>query len=171
MNKKPRLGPDSPFVQNALAGIYKSGWKIFFRINPDGQHQKISVSKALNVLDIPYENKVSLIHTFPFPELAYSSERMKVNVAATAKKIAREVDEENDGADSDLAVDMATGKSRKNQRYHLIRQGNYFGSYDGQDGTLVLFRTCAEAQQFIHKLLHRREGFTAFYNNNNKSDY
>jgi hypothetical protein len=121
MNKKPRLGPDSPLVQEALAGIYKSGRKIFFRINPDGQHQKISVSKALNVLEIPYENKVSLIHTFHFPELAYSSQRMQVNAAATAKRMAREVDEENDGKDSDIAVDMATGKSRKNQRYHLIR--------------------------------------------------
>jgi hypothetical protein len=161
MNKKPRLGPDSPLVQEALAGIYRSGRKIFFRINPEnGHHKKISVSKALNVLDIPYENKVDLIHTFPFPELAYSSQRMQVNAAATAKRIARHA-----GADdNDDTEELEEATLPKNCRYHLVEQNNgMHGCYDGQDGGLVLFKSLPEAKEYIHNLLHHRESLTLFY--------
>jgi hypothetical protein len=163
MNKKPRLGPDSPLVQNALAGIYKSGRKIFFRINPDGQHQKISVSKALNVLEIPYENKVDLIHSFPFPELVFCSERMKTNAAAVAAKITREEADYDD-------EDTVEASMPKNCRYHLVEQNNgMHGCYDGQDGGLVLFRTRAEAREYINNLLHHRESFKLFYGGKNNN--
>jgi hypothetical protein len=157
MNKKPRLGPDDPLVQQTLSPIYKSGRKIFFRINSEGQHQKISVTIALGALDITYENKVELIHSFPFHELKFSSERMKTSAAATARKIARKVGDEDD--DEDTVEDSIP----KNCRYHFIQQGDYFGAYDGLDVGLVLFRTQAEAKEYIHNLLHHRENFKIFY--------
>jgi hypothetical protein len=185
MNKKPRLGPDSPLVQEALAGIYKSGRKIFFRINPDGQHQKISVSKALNVLDIPYENKVSLIRTFPFPELAYSSQRMQVNAAATAKRMAREVEEDDDEfedladlpedeleEDSLTTIVVTVPKVKKNQRQHyqLVQQNQYWGCFNAEEVTVVLFRTRKEAELHIHRLQNHREVYKAFYSSGNNSN-
>jgi hypothetical protein len=157
MIKKQRLGPDSPLVQEALAGIYKSGRKIFFKINADGHHEKLSVTNALGVLPITYENKVALIRAFPFRELAFSSERMKNSAAANAKKIAKQIGDENEDED------IVEAPIPKNCRYHFIQQGDYFGAYDGLDGGLVLFKTQAEAKEYIHNLLHHREGFKIFY--------
>jgi hypothetical protein len=78
MNTKPRLGPDDQLIKAAFTGIYKSSQKVHFRINPvTGEHEKVGVCRALAGVDITYENKMELVHSFPFPSLAYSSANRK----------------------------------------------------------------------------------------------
>jgi hypothetical protein len=160
---KLKLGPDDPLVQAAFAGVYRSGIRPFFKIDPDtGEHQKINVGKALKDLPIGYDNKVHLIHTFPFPQLEYQSERMKAVAAATERRPKVTVGDNDKGDDlSEDELDEAV--SKKNPRYSLIRQGKYWGCYDGNETTVVLFQSRKEAQQHIWERLHHRDTFTAFY--------
>jgi hypothetical protein len=171
MQIKLKLGPDDPLVQAAFAGVYRSGIRPFFKIDPEtGEHQKINVGNALKDLPISYDNKVLLIHTFPFPQLEFQSERMKA--AAAAQAMAKErmprvtVEDEVEGDDiseNELDEAVTTAGSRKNARFSLVQQGEYFGCYCSQDATVVLFKTRQEAQQYIWDRLHHRDTFHSFY--------
>lgn len=173
MNTKPRLGPDHPLVLEAFSGIYKSSQKMHFRINPEtGDHEKVGVCKALDGVDITYENKMNLVHSFPFPSLAYSSPSKRALALATANRklkpvrVAAPADtDEDDLADDEPEADAPSVSGKKSQ-YSLVHHNNgYFGCYDGREGTVVLFKTLQQAKDYIEDLLHGRDGFRSFYGN------
>jgi hypothetical protein len=161
MNIKPRLLSDHPLVQAAFAGIYKSSAKIFFRINPDGSHQQIPVFRALDSVNITHENKTELIHSFLFPTLPYSSERMRMKAA-----LATDADNDEDDIPDDEA-DAHPLSGKKNQQYSLVRQNNnMYGCFDGREGEVIaMFRTKVEAEAFIDEQLHGGWTFKPFYGN------
>jgi hypothetical protein len=171
MNVKPRLGPDDPLIQAAFEGIYKSSKKMHFRINPDtGNHEKVGVCKALSGVDITYENKMDLVHSFPFPSLAYTSankraiEQVKANRKLKPVRVAAD-DGDEDGIDEEADLDVQPLGGKKCQ-YSLVEQSNgYWGCYDGREATVVLFKTREEARDYIEDLLHGRNSFRSFYGN------
>jgi hypothetical protein len=166
MNSKPHLSIDDPLIQAAFEGVYKSGKRLFFRINPEGHHHKIAVVHALDDIAITYENKMGLIASFPFPMLAYSSERMKMKAAAKPKvvRVAAAADaDEDDIAEEEAHVASVSGKK---SQYSLVHQNNgYWGCYDGREATVVLFKTLQQAKDYINDLLHGRDSFRSFYGN------
>jgi hypothetical protein len=169
MTIKPRLGPNDPLVQAAFAGIYKSSQKMHFKINPEtGNHEKIGVCKALSGVDITYENKMQLVHSFPFPCLPYSSASKQALAKANKKlKPVRMVADDGDeeGIDEEPESDVHSMNGKKCQ-YSLVEQNNgYWGCFDGREGTVVLFKAREEARDYIEDLLHGRDSFRSFYGN------
>jgi hypothetical protein len=166
---KPHLGADDPLILQAFAGIYKSSAKMHFRINPEtGDHEKVGVCKALAGLDITYENKMELVHSFPFPSLPYSSASKQALALAKANKKPKRIrvtvaDDEEEEIEEEAEVD-AVLNSKKCQ-YSLVQQGNYWGVFCGRDATVVLFKTREEARDYIEDLLHGRDSFRTFYGN------
>jgi hypothetical protein len=170
MNIKPRLGPDDPLIKKAFEGIYKSSQKMHFKINPaTGDHEKVGVAKALEGVDITYENKMLLVQSFPFPSLAYSSASKQALALAKVNKKRKPVrmtvadtDEADDLSDGEMEDDAFSVSGKKCQ-FSLVQQGLYWGCYDGREGTVVLFRTRGEAAAYIEDLLHGRDSFRTFY--------
>jgi hypothetical protein len=139
MNTKPRLGPDDPLIQAAFSGIYKSSAKMHFRINPEtGEHEKVGVCKALEGLDITYENKMQLVHSFPFPFLAYSSASKQALALAKANKklkpvrVAAAADEEETDEQPDELPSVENDKV--NKHFYIVQQGSYWGVFNASGG-------------------------------------
>jgi hypothetical protein len=169
------IEPADPIIQQALAGVFRSG-KLFFKVNPDtGAHEKISVSDLLRAIPLSHNNVARVREAFPFPELRYESEVMKAEAAGAGKRAARKarvrfaVDDEDDDEpiDDDAAtVDdelpetetTETKSTKPNKRYsfvrHNSRHGVYFGVYDARSDTNVLFTTAAQAQEHMNDLLY-----------------
>jgi hypothetical protein len=59
-------------------------------------------------------------------------------------------------------VAKAEEKARK-QRYQLVQQGSYWGCYDTQDATVVLFKTLGEAEEHLQDILRGRDGYRISY--------
>ena len=171
MNTKPRLGPDDPLIQAAFAGIFKSSKKMHFRINSEtGNHEKVGVCKALEGVPITYKNKMELVHCFPFPSLAYTSENKraiehsKANRKLKPVRVAVAVDDEEEEPEADATVDLANEfVGGKKWQYSLVQQGEYWGCYDGREATVVLFKTKAEAEEHLQDILHGRDGYRISY--------
>jgi hypothetical protein len=174
MNTKPRLNIDNPLIQAAFTGIYKSGKRLFFRVNPEGHHQKIAVIHALDDIAITYENKMELIASFSFPLLDYSSERMKMKAAAVVNRkpkairtasefagVAAAADEEE--AEEELEDMPAAKNDKANKHLYIIEQGKYFGVYNAMEATVDLYKTRAEAQEHLQEILHGRDGYRISY--------
>lgn len=67
-------------------------------------------------------------------------------------------DEEDELTDDEIAEEVS-----KSKRYSLVQQGKYYGAFDEENCTQVLFRTKEEALAHIHQLLHGGEVFRHFY--------
>jgi hypothetical protein len=55
------------------------------------------------------------------------------------------------------------------QRYQLVQQGSYWGCYDAQNATVVLFKTLSEAQEHLQNILHGRDGYHLYGGMGNRS--
>jgi hypothetical protein len=164
MNTKPRLGPDDPLVQAAFKGIYKSSKKMHFRINPEtGNHEKVGVCKALEGVPITYENKMQLVHSFPFPSLAYSSPSKSALALAKDNRKEKPV-RVAAGTDGEEPEDLPAAKDDKvNKHFYIVEQGNYFGVYNAMEATADLYKTRAEAEEHLRDILHGRDGYRISY--------
>jgi hypothetical protein len=181
---KLQLAPDDPLVKKTLANIYKSTCgKLFFKIDElTGEHRKISVAKELASLNITEHNRKVVIRSYMFAELPYRSERMKQKAEALANRKprverleAQEVDcydftrEQpiEAEAEAEPEEEAEAVKPGRNSHYYLVRQNQYWGVFNAQDGGQVLFPDKEQAEEYLQDLLHHREGFSVFYGNRN----
>jgi hypothetical protein len=98
-----------------------------FRIHPEtGEHEKVGVCKALEGVPITYENKMELVHSFPFPSLPYSSASKQALALAKANKKLKPVKTVADhGDEEDLEEEPESDAHSVNGRkcqYSLVQQ-------------------------------------------------
>jgi hypothetical protein len=153
---KPRLSPEDPAVQSALADIYRSAAAVFFRINADGQHERVRVAQLLSELGLAEENVNQITKTFPWPQLQFLTKEKKTSDAPKKAK-QTPIDLEYEDPLDDDEEEIQTNDLKRRQRYYLIEQGPYFGTYDGLDGGQTLFYSRTEAEKHLRDLLHGKE--------------
>jgi hypothetical protein len=169
----PRYTIDSPEVQNLVRSVFRCSPQSYFRIDEEGKCRTVALRRHLMELGINQKSATELMQQADIPYAEFVRNKVE-KPAATGNEIPKKTRRQTvriplEEDDEDTVDDSIP----KNCRYHLIQQGDYFGAFDGLDGGLVLFRTQAEAKEYIHNLLHHREGFKIFYggksNNNNNS--
>lgn len=169
---------DDPLVQLALAGIYRSGsTNYFFRIDEGQRHQKISVSDQLLPLGLSHGRVAQIIAAFPFPVLRFHSEAMKRAEATGERREKRHARiqwklDEKELNDDDIAIDdeeeLAPKKKKSNLQYSLVQRDDYYGCYDGKDGTCVLFKTEQAAQEYLEEVTNGHQTYRLCYTNQHK---
>jgi hypothetical protein len=66
-------------------------------------------------------------------------------------------------ADEELTDEQIEEKATNSKRYCLVQQGAYWGAYDEESSSQVLFRSKQEALNHIHQLLHDKDVFRIQY--------
>jgi hypothetical protein len=163
-----RIAIDMEKVNRALAGIYKSGRCIFFKIRPNGEHERVNIASTLMQLGLSHGQAASISLSYPWPAKRYYSQQMKQADAARGKPKGRaalvamngNIEEEEPEPEEKVRAVTTGGR---NCHYHLVEQGKYFGIYNGQDGGTILFTDKKQAELYFKNLLHDRENFKSFY--------
>jgi hypothetical protein len=152
--------PTDEAIQVALAGVFRSGVTTFFEITEAGEHRKLHVSDRLRQLLMSYGSISTLLKAYPFPELKYRRPYLiaKEEAAAKARPRVRRAEPDEELTEDDLEDEVSNSK-----RYSLTKCGDYYGAWDEQEASQVLFKTQAEAIEHIHQLLHGGDMFRIQY--------
>jgi hypothetical protein len=159
LNMKPRFTANDELIKQTLQGIYKSNPKLFFTISDNGEHTQVNLTAILRRVGATHENIDVLLRTFPFPLLAYQSERMKAKAAAKARpKVMRaEPDEEQDQEE-----EAVSPREPRMRAYQVVRTSSGFWGIFSNDAaqTTISGRTQQDAERELATMLKRQEPFS-----------
>ena len=159
---------DDREVADLLVGVFKCGVKRYFKISEaTGRHYTYPLRQHLMQLGIPKIEATALMAAADIPYAKYiRNEKPKkpAPVEITAEERAKQL-----ALEEKTTKKLAAEEASISKRYSLVRQGNYHGVYDEENGSQVLFHTIQEAEEHIRDLIHGRDSFRIYYSSITKT--
>jgi hypothetical protein len=195
-----KLTIDDEAVKNLLSSVYRRGVRTYCRIAEDGSMYVVPIRADLIKLGMSPKVAAELIKEANLPKTPEPEEDPPVIEAAEVAvsisdklrgkffsgftpEIPLPADEDEDEFEdlpedepveedsvSTMVNTVPTGKKNKRQHYQLIQQGEYWGCFNSEEVTVVLYRTRREAERHIHNQQNHREVYKAFYSSGNNSN-